>query len=149
MSPEKQIAIVAATILLLTTLAILIRALPKRLKHDRFINKWRLLQNLCRDKATWNEAVLLGDKLLDEALKKRKFKGKTMGERLVSAGAKFINNDAVWYSHNLVKKLNINPNAKLNENEVKQALIGFRQALRDVGALPSPKEEKSDKEGLA
>ncbi len=147
MSPEKQIAIVAAATLLLATIAILLKVLPKRLRHDKFINKWRYLQDFCRDKTTWSQAILLADKLLDEALKKRKFKGKTMGERLVSAGSKFTNNDAVWYAHNLVKKLNINPGAKLNENEVKQALIGFRQALRDIGALPITREDKGENGG--
>lgn len=146
MSPEKQIAIAIAALILLIIVITLVKVLPKRLKHDKFTQKWRYLQDFCKDKATWDQAILLADKLLDEALKRRRFKGKTMGERLVSAGSKFTNNDAVWYAHNLVKKLVINPNARLNENEVKQALVGFRQALRDVGALPSTQEEKNNKE---
>lgn len=144
MSPEKKIAIGAAGVVLLVIVIILLKVLPKRLKHDKFVQKWRFLQDFCRDKATWDQAIRLADKLLDEALKKRKFKGKTMGERLVSASTKFTNKDAVWYAHNLVKKLNLNPSAKLNENEVKQALIGFRQALRDIGALPTEGVTKND-----
>lgn len=145
MSPEKQVAIGLGVIVLLFIVVVLVKTLPKRLKQDKFMQKWRFLQDFCRDNTTWDQALGLADKLLDEALKKRKFKGKTMGERLVSAGSKFTNKDAVWYAHNLVKKIKIKPEAKLKETEVKQALVGFRQALRDLGALPEATSSDSPK----
>lgn len=148
MTPEKIAAIVAGSVVLLTVLITLRRALPKRLKKDKFTEKWRLVQSFCRDKTTWSQAIISADNLLDEALKRRKFKGKSMGERLVSARVAFTNNDVVWFAHNIVKKALINPDKHLKEDDVKRALMGFRQALRDLGALPSPPEEK-DKEETA
>ncbi len=131
------LGVVVAAILVIV---ILIRR-PKQLKADRFIASWRELQGLCRDKATWPEAVVQADKLLDAALKKRKFKGKTMGSRLVAAQRYLSDNDDVWYAHNLAKKVTVNAELILKESDVKDALIGFRQALKDIGALPSGEQK--------
>ena len=117
---------------------------PKKLKVDRFVASWRELQGYCRDKATWPVAITQADKLLDVALKKRKLKGKTMGERLVSAQRLFSDNDDTWFSHNLAKKIAAQADLKLKESDVKDALMGFRQALRDIGALPKDGKEASD-----
>jgi len=80
-------------------------------------------------------AVIDADKLFDEALKKRNYKGKTMGERLVSAQRDMSDNDAVWYAHKLRNRLVHEPTTRLRKNEAKNALAGFRQGLKDLGAL--------------
>lgn len=110
-------------------------------KTDKFVTRWIELQNCCRDKETWRDALIQADKLLDKALKKRKFKGKSMGERLVNAQRFITDNDDIWDAHNLVKKLiNAPEKARLKETDVKEALISFREALKDLGALPSTKD---------
>lgn len=109
---------------------------PRRLKVDRFIASWKELQGMLRDKSSWPDAITQADKLLDVALKKRKFKGKRMGERMVSAQHMLSKNDDIWFAHNLAKKIYADAGMKLNETDVKIALVGFRQALRDLGALP-------------
>lgn len=112
------------------------RILPRRkIKPAKFRVKWTKLQKLCGKKETWAEALLTADKLLDEALKKKRLKGKSMGERLVDAQKLLTDNDAVWFAHNLSKKVLSEPAKKLKESDVKKSLIGFRQALRDLGAL--------------
>jgi hypothetical protein len=80
-------------------------------------------------------AIIDADKLLDEALRKHRFKGKTMGERLVSAQRMISDNDAVWYAHKLRNRLVHEPNVRLKKNEARTALAGFRQGLRDLGAF--------------
>ena len=110
-------------------------------KVNKFIAAWRELQGLCRDPETWPDALKAADKLLDKALKKRRFKGKTMGERLVAAQRIITDNDDIWDAHNFVKKQVSNPGVKLKEADVKQTLISFREALRDVGALPRGDQE--------
>lgn len=112
-------------------------------KNTRFIAGWRELQAFCKDKNTWHLALFEADKLLDKALKKRRFKGKSMGERMVSAQNFLTENDSVWFSHNLVKKLKSDTEIKLRERDVKRALVGFRQALRDIGALPNADQNDS------
>lgn len=80
-------------------------------------------------------AVIDADKLLDEALKRRGYKGKTMGERLVAAQRTLSNNDAVWYAHKLRNRLVHEPNVRLRKNDAKNALAGIKQGLIDLGAL--------------
>jgi hypothetical protein len=60
-----------------------------------------------------------------------------MGERMVKAQRLFTDNDGVWFAHKLRNKIDADPTIKLKESEVKQALVGFRQALKDLGALPN------------
>lgn len=104
-------------------------------KTEKFVDEWRTLQVMCRDKEQWSKAIIAADKLLDRALKKRRFKGKTMGERLVAAQRLFKDNDDVWFAHNLAKKVMADSEIKLKEPDVKDALLGFRDALKDIGAL--------------
>jgi hypothetical protein len=116
---------------------VIYRRLPKKLNTEKFEAEWKKLQAYCKDKSTWKDAVTSADSLLAKALRRRKFKGSSTGERMVSAQRKFSNNDNVWYAHNMYKKIVNDPDYKLKEDEVKKALVGFRQALRDLGALPS------------
>lgn len=130
---------------LLIFLIIFIRKVPKKLRVDNYSETWVQLQAYCKDKKTWAMALIEADKLLNKALKRRRFKGKRMGERMVSAQRKFSDNDAVWFAHNLCKKVLTDPDARLREKDVKDALVGFRQALRDLGALPGGKEMRNEK----
>ena len=109
--------------------------LPHKLNQPYFQTKW--LELLARVKTSEGMmlAVIDADKLLDEALKKRNFRGKTMGERLVSAQRSLSDNDAAWYAHKLRNRLVHEPDIKLKKREAQNALGGFRQALKDLGAL--------------
>ncbi len=136
MGLETAVLIAIGALLAVASLVVIAVRVPKRLKSEYFVARWKELQQHCKDKQTWPQALQEADKLLDRALKKRKFKGKTMGERMVSAQRTFTDNDAAWFAHNVYKKVMTDPNFKLRESDVKNALIGFRQALRDLGALP-------------
>lgn len=121
------------------------RGPKRRIKRtEKFVVEWRDVQGMCRDKQNWPEALARADKLLDRALKKRRFKGKTMGERLVEAQRFFNDNDDVWFAHNLAKKVTENTDIKLKESDVKDALLGFRDALKDIGALQFSSKDKPD-----
>lgn len=109
---------------------------PVKLKNEHYVAKWKELQKLLRNKSSWAEAILEADSLLDEALKKKHIKGRSMGERLVKAQRLFTDNDSLWFGHKLRTKIDADPKTKLKEADVKQALMGIRQALKDVGALP-------------
>ena len=112
------------------------RILPRRkLKTSKFTAEWKAVQKFCSSKETWPLAVINADKLLDECLKKKKLKGKSMGERLVEAQRELTDNDGVWFAHNLAKKLLEDAAPRMREADVKKSLIGVRQALRDLGAL--------------
>ena len=109
--------------------------LPRRLNQEYFEDKWQSLLHRVRTPEGMVLAIIDADKLLDEALKKRGYKGKTMGERLVSAQRAISNNDTVWYAHKLRNRLVHEPEVRLRKNEAKNALAGFKQCLKDLGAL--------------
>jgi len=113
----------------------LLRRKPKHLNQAYYQDRWQTLQKLLKDKSTWPLAIIDADKLLDDALKKSRYKGKTMGERLVSAQRAISDNDAVWFGHKLRNRLVHESEVKLTEKVVKEALLGIRGALKDLGAL--------------
>lgn len=132
-------AAAAGLLLLLLVVRIVRRRRPQKLNPEYFRQRWQDLQQQCGSKATWRLAVIDADQLLDEALKKRRYKGRTMGERLVAAQRSLSDNEAVWFSHKLRNKL-VHEDYKLrNKNEVKEALLGYLQALKDIGALQNDK----------
>ncbi len=132
------IAVAGAFIVLLMLIAAaswLARRKFSKLNTEYFAKRWRDLQKQCGSRATWPLAIIDADKLLDEALRKSHVRGKTMGERLVTVQRELSNNDGVWYAHKLRNKLVHEQYDNLKEHDVKEALIGFRQALKDLGAL--------------
>lgn len=136
---DMKIIVAVLALVLLALVIYLINWAEKRwlsrLNSEKFREGWLAVQELCRDKSTWPLAVINGDKLLDEALRKRGFKGKNTGGRLVSARKILSDNDKVWFAHKLRNRLVHEEDIKLTEAIVKNALAGIRQALKDLGAL--------------
>ncbi len=134
---ETYILIAACGVILalVTGTGWLLRRKPKTLNKAHYQERWQILQKLCKDKSTWPLAIIDADKLLDEALKRSKYKGKTMGERLVAAQRQISSNDEVWFGHKLRNRLVHEHNVTLTEKMVKEALVGIRGALKDLGAL--------------
>jgi hypothetical protein len=106
-------------------------------KTSYYSKRWHDLQTYCAHRKTWPQAVKEADRLLDKALKQKGYKGKTTGERLVSAQHDIKFNEAIWFSHKFSHKINDEgvDIRKLKKKDVAMALAGFREALRDLGAL--------------
>lgn len=107
----------------------------RSLNRTYFMERWKDLQKLCSNKETWPLAIINADKLLDEALRKSNFKGKSVGERLVSAQRSISDNDGTWSAHKLRNRMVHENDIALREQDVKNALHKFRLALKDLGAL--------------
>lgn len=122
-------------ILVLVVVAGVLSRRPRKMNTTYYAEKWLELQKLLKDQATWPLAIIDADKLLDKALKERKYKGKSMGERLVAAQRDIQDNDDVWFGHKLRNKLVHEQDIKLRERDVKDALLGIKHALKDLGAL--------------
>jgi len=141
---KMAIALIAfVLVLFLIGLLVVRRRRPRELKSEQFQTKWQELQKMCSDKKLWKRVVHDADHLLDEALRKKHVRGKSMGERMVHAQRLFTNNDGVWFGHKLRNRVEAEPDIKLKEGDVKDALVGIRQGLKDLGALPDSK--KADK----
>jgi hypothetical protein len=135
MSTEVLVAIAGGGVALLGLITFIAKRPPKELDRSYYTRKWNELQKSLKNSEAWPMAVISADNLLDEALKKRRFKGKTMGERMVSAQRTFTNNDMTWMGHKLRNRLVHEVDVKLTQKDVQNALIGIRQALKDLGAL--------------
>jgi hypothetical protein len=115
----------------------------KKLNQVKFAEQWQDLQKLCGTRKTWPQAIFEADKLVDDALKRLKYKGKTTGERLVAAQHDLTSNDMIWFGHKLRNKLEQDDIdvRTLKKQDIIDALNGFRQALRDLGALEARRDK--------
>lgn len=127
--------IAGAALLALVIIGSIFAKRPRKMNQAHYQAKWQDLQKLLNDQATWPLAIIDADKLLDDALKAHKYKGKTMGERLVAAQRDIQANDDVWFGHKLRNRLVHEHDVKLKERDVKEALLGIRHALKDLGAF--------------
>jgi len=135
MNSTLYLIIIVVVILGVISLGEFLRRKPKKLPTAFYKERWLELQKNCADKKTWPLAIIDADNLLDKALRARKYKGKTTGERLVAAQRDLSANDSVWFGHKLRNKIVHEDVRKLRKQDVLEALSGFRQALRDLGAL--------------
>src|SRR6476469_62123 len=130
----STVILIAAIVVIAAIAAVTwyMRRRPKKINLAEFQDRWKEAQGLCSKQDTWPLAIINADKLLDEALKKLKYKGKTMGERMVAAQHDITDNDGMWYGHKLRNKLVHEDMKNLKKKDVMTALIGFREALKDL-----------------
>lgn len=122
-------------LLLLALMGWVLSRRKRQLNTDYYEKRWKELQRLLKDSTMWPLAIIDADKLLDHALKSLRYKGKNTGERLVAAQRDIQDNDEVWFGHKLRNKLVHENDIKLRERDVKNALVGIKHALKDLGAL--------------
>lgn len=106
-----------------------------KLNKDYYREKWANIDAASTQEVGWVQAIVEADKLLDDALKKSGYKGKTMGERLVSASRAFSDKDRTWAAHKLRNRVVHETSIKLRKKHVQGALSAFQRALKDLGAL--------------
>lgn len=95
-------------------------------------DKWAKIEQVQKlGEPGWQVAIIQADKLLDHALKQRGFPGETMGDRLKSSRA----GDKVWAAHKIRNRIAHESDVRLNPVMVGQALRGFKQGLKNIGAL--------------
>jgi hypothetical protein len=114
-----------------------LRRRKRPLNVAQFTERWQALQKHCATRKTWPQAIIEADNLLEEALKRGRYKGKNTGERLVAAQHNLTDNENVWLGHKLRDRMSQKDVdvRKLKKKDMVLALAGFRQALRDLGAL--------------
>jgi hypothetical protein len=122
----------AILIVLITKIVLIIRKRRNKLNTEV---RWKELQKLLSRKSNWKDVIIQADALLDEALKNKHFKGKTTGERLVSAQRQLTANDMIWFSHKLRNKLIDEQDITISKSDVKKCLLGYWRALKDLGVF--------------
>ena len=131
-----MIGILVVGILLIVVITLTKRS-PAGLDIERYRSKWLQIESsLKRDEqASYHLAVLNADKLLDQALKERRIKGDTMGERMKTAKTTWSNANAVWAAHKLRNQIAHESDVQVSYDDARRALAGFKQALKDMGAI--------------
>lgn len=109
----------------------------KQLDVDRYRTSWMTIeQQLVKgEESSCHLVVLNADKLLDQALKQRNFKGDTMGERMKSARDTWSNANNVWSAHKLRNRIAHEPDVQVGYDNARRALSAYKQALKDVRAI--------------
>ena len=109
----------------------------KRIDVDHYRAKCLEIEHQLKsdEPSSYHLSVLNADKLVDQVLKCRGAKGNTMGERMKSSANLFSNTNEVWLAHKLRNRIAHEPDVKVTYDEAKNALRGFRKALKDLGAI--------------
>lgn len=138
---DGTIIIFFAAILIIAGLLFAVITLTKKgaiqLDVDKYRVKWMAIeQQLKKDQeSSYHMTILNADKLLDHALKARGIKGETMGERMKNARETWHDANAVWSAHKLRNQIAHEADVRIDYNDTRRALAGFKQALKDIGAI--------------
>lgn len=122
---------------LLIAVIILTKKSPAQLDVDKYRLKWMGIEKQLKqdDQSSCVLAVLNADKLLDQALRERGVRGQTMGERMKTAKETWSNANDVWNAHKLRNQIAHESDHHLRYEDARRAIAGFKQALKDVGAI--------------
>jgi hypothetical protein len=122
---------------LLIAILILTKKTAVRLDVDKYRLKWMGIEKQLNrdDQSSCILAVLNADKLLDQALRERGVRGQTMGERMKTAKDSWSNANAVWGAHKLRNQIAHETDHHLSYEDARRAIAGFKQALKDIGAI--------------
>jgi len=110
---------------------------PRELDVERYRCRWlRIETALSRNDASSHIlCVINADKLIDQALRDRGISGKTMAERMKNCQGKWTNGNGLWAAHKVRNRLAHETDASIDYERSKQALIAYKQGLKDLGAI--------------
>ena len=130
-------AIIIFGALLFAAVNILSKKSIKKLDVEYFRAKCLTIEHQLKqdEPSSYHLSVLNADKLVDQALKSRRIRGKTMGERMKNASEIFSDRNGVWAAHKLRNTIAHEPEAHVTYSDAQNALRNFRTALKDLGAI--------------
>jgi hypothetical protein len=138
---DYVVILVLAAIIVFAALALVLACSNKKgIKHldvERYRVKCLAIeQQLKKDNvSSYHISVINADKLVDQALRERGMNGKTMGERMKNAVNLFSDRNGIWIAHKLRNTIAHESDVKVTYDEARYALMSFRKALKDLGAI--------------
>lgn len=110
---------------------------PRALDQTKYRSRWMAIESKLKrdDENTYTICIFDADKLLDQALRDRGLGGKTMADRMKQFQGKWSNGNGVWAAHKLRNRLAHETDVRVDYERAKQALIAFKQGLKDTGAI--------------
>jgi hypothetical protein len=128
-------------VLVIAVLLVVVVALTKKSPVQLDVNKYRLKWMAIEkqldktDTSRCAMAILNADKLLDQALREKGVKGQTMGERMKTIQDTWTSANGVWGAHKLRNQIAHESDHHITYEDARRAMSGFKQALKDVGAI--------------
>lgn len=137
---DATLIVLFAAVLIVAALLFALITFGKKggtLDVDKYRTRWLAIeQSVVRDnEASYHMAILNADKLVDQALKDKGFRGQTMGERLKAAKDALPHRDNIWSAHKLRNQIAHEPDIKINYDHARRTLAQFKQTLKDLGAI--------------
>ena len=137
---EILIALVVGVVVFLwlgTALTKVTRRLSFGKEREAILKAWAEVDVLVKrgDELSLRLAVIHGDGVLDMGLRAKAFPGKTMADRLRFATHKYRGLKQVGWAHGLRNTLVHEPGYQFDRKNAKAAVIAFRAALHELGAL--------------
>lgn len=137
---EGSLIFLFAAVLIVGVILFAVITFSKRgggLDVEKYRMRWLAVeQSLVREnESSYHLAVLNADKLVDQALRDKGFRGQTMGERLKAAKDKLTHRNDIWEAHKLRNKIAHESDVRVSYDQARRALAGFKQALKDLGAI--------------
>jgi len=110
---------------------------PRSLDVEKYRSRWMAIETALsrNNEGSFTLCVLNADKLLDQALRDRGVSGKTMAERMKSCQGKWTNGNGLWAAHKVRNRLAHETDAVIDYDRSKQALVAYKQGLKDLGAI--------------
>ena len=133
-------AFIFAILILAVLVFVAILLTGKRAHHfnvEQYQARMLAIENKLRkdNPATYAISIINADKLLDKAMMEMGVPGKTMGERLKKIPSKFKDINGVWRAHKLRNALAHEPDFEVSYRQASNALVVYKQALKDLGAI--------------
>lgn len=130
------IAVLVVGVLLIAIVAYTHRS-GSALNKDDYQRRWLGIETRLHkgDSATYQIVILDADKLLDKALRERKFRGETMGARMKAAQTTWKNSNHVWSAHKIRNRIAHETDIQLTYEMAARSLAAFKQGLKDLGAI--------------
>jgi hypothetical protein len=137
---DSSIIILFAIVIVVGVALFALTTLGKRsgtLDVAKYRTRWMAIeQSLVRDnEASYHMAILNGDKLVDQALRDKGFRGATMGDRMKSGKDRLPHRNHLWDAHKLRNKIAHEPEVRIGYDQSRRALSAFKQTLKDLGAI--------------
>lgn len=136
-----QMVFLVIAIVAVAFLALVAMVLGSKRRHEfnkqEYQTRWLKIENSLEkgDERTYRLAVLDADKLVDRALKEMGIPGQSMGEKLKKIGDRLPDINKLWHAHKLRNQIVHESDFRISYNEARQALVIFRQTLKNLGAI--------------
>lgn len=137
---DSGIILLFATVLVIGVILFAMITVGKRggrLDVEKYRVRWLdIEQSVVKDQEqSFHLAILNADKLVDQALRDKCYRGQTMAERLKATRGQLSHREELWSAHKLRNRIAHESDVRVNYNQTRRALNAYKHTLRDLGAI--------------